>query len=114
MCILVVENNLTRQEWFRRQYAGCVVVATCEAAVAALRGRVRFGVVFLDYDLDGVGTGGDVAFWMATEVPRQQRPKQVFVHSANTRGGMECLVTLRAAGFTAQRVYFPPGDVLEE
>lgn len=113
MRILVVENTLARQEWFLRQFPDCVIDVNSEAAVAALGGRARFDAVFLDYDLDGAGTGGDVAFWMSTKLPRNKRPK-VFVHSANTRGGMECLVTLRAAGFTVERTYFPPSVVVEE
>ena len=83
MKILIVEDTPDRQELLRRLLAGhdIVVVDSAEAAVGKLRGTA-FDLVFLDYDLAGEGTGGDVASFLTTV----DAAPEVVVHSMNPEG----------------------------
>lgn len=122
MFILVVEDDLQRQSWFKEKLAGhsYLIVDTAELGIDALRGGVRFDLVFLDHDLaatddekrgdmysttswgpDGHGVAKAIAaMTLAT------RPKAVHIHSWNIDGAIRMERTLKDVGVKVTRAEF--------
>lgn len=95
--VLVVEDSPRRIKAMRE--AGIIpadahCASTADQAIAAVRQQAWTGV-FLDYDLDGEGNGGDVARAIA-QAP--WRPQEIHIHSTNTSGGLEMREILEAVG----------------
>jgi hypothetical protein len=94
MTTLVLEDRPERQAYFLQYIPDAVIVATYEAAVAAMTAS-RFEVVYMDYDIAGSGyNGSDVAWWMVHTLPKEDRPGRVFVHSSNNAGARAIMNTL--------------------
>jgi len=80
--VLIVENNASRQDFFRDILSECTLAftTTSTAAIDLLK-RQSFDLIFLDMDLDdGLGRGLDVAR-MVKETPNSYAG--VIVHSMN-------------------------------
>lgn len=95
--VLVVEDSPKRIRAMRE--AGIIpadahCASSANQAIAAVRQQAWAGV-FLDYDLEGEGNGGDVARAIA-QAP--WRPQEIHIHSTNTSGGLEMRDILEAVG----------------
>ena len=105
---LVLEDTPERQQAFRLRLPGCMVVSTYSQAVAALS-LLRFGEVYLDFDIEFGHNGADVASYMVRQMPVWRRPALVVVHSSNRGGGMAIQQILRWGLFSqVERRPFPP------
>jgi CheY-like chemotaxis protein len=105
--VLVVENSPERIAWFRQRFSkASLTVATRAAAAQQALSKTTFHEVWLDFDLDGMGNGADVAFVIA-RLPKRRRPARVVVHSANLAGALSSSLTLKAAKFTVEEKPFP-------
>jgi CheY-like chemotaxis protein len=92
MNILVLEDDSTRQQQFLHLGIGhnVIVVDSAHDAIRELE-QMEWDLCFLDHDLggqvfqaSGVGTGFEVAQWIA-ENP-EHCPRRVVVHSLNPQG----------------------------
>ncbi|HEY9284247.1 MAG TPA: cyclic-phosphate processing receiver domain-containing protein [Pyrinomonadaceae bacterium] len=114
--VLIVEDDETRYEWFRRRLSACDIAVTCDAARACeLLARNEYDLILLDHDLlgehyfsdepDDERTGYAVAAWLAAR-PGSQPAAQIVIHSLNDAGAQRMLEALVAAGFDAECIPF--------
>ncbi|MDQ3918340.1 MAG: hypothetical protein M3348_07665 [Acidobacteriota bacterium] len=115
--VLIVEDDETRCDWFRRRLGEHELDVTCgvEEAIAWL-GENEYDLILLDHDLledhyfsnepDDDRTGYAVAAWLAAH-PDSQPAATIIVHSLNYAGAQRMVETLIAAGFDAEHVPFP-------
>lgn len=66
-----------------------------ESAVAVLKVEPAFDQVYLDHDLGTIATGYDTAKFIAFDLPKDQRPRLVIVHTNNPVGGDRMLRILQ-------------------
>jgi CheY-like chemotaxis protein len=115
--ILIVEDDETRCDWFRRRLGEHELDVTCGVVEAIGRlGEREYDLILLDHDLledhylsnepDDDHTGYAVAAWLAAH-PDSQPVATVVVHSLNYAGAQRMVETLIAAGFDAEHVPFP-------
>ena len=94
MNILILDDDLTRHELFKKNFAhhNITSVETVDQAIKLLQTRI-YDAVFLDHDLGGHSyvesggaepTGYDVAKWLS-EHP-EHKPKSIYIHSMNPVG----------------------------
>ena len=120
MQILILDDDPERHDYFRKTLTGHMTMhtSTYRGAVLMLSSMPRFDVAYLDRDLNDWGsvskdergnklTGEDVADFIVNELPEQQRPKQVVVHSQNEDGAQHMFDTLDGAGIYTTLVPFP-------
>lgn len=107
MRVLVLEDNPERLDFFRHFFPGCVTATSYPEAVSALAGP-RFDEIWLDHDIGGTENGADVAFWMATKLPRANWPDRVVVHSWSVPGSLAITQTLRRIGMPVEQRKYPP------
>ena len=90
--ILVLDDDITRQQIFKRKLIGHDVVqtSTVKSTIKRLEDE-HFDAVFLDHDLGGTayvdsgpGTGWEVAKWLANNPGC--KPAKIFIHSFNPVG----------------------------
>lgn len=115
--ILVLDDDTFRLDAFSRWYAETdkvTLVKSVEEACQQLLNQV-FDLVFLDHDLGDVTqdpyprerTGMDVAIFISN-LPREQRPGRVIVHSVNVMGAIRMVRELVTnAGVAASPIPFP-------
>jgi CheY-like chemotaxis protein len=115
--ILIVEDDATRCEWFRRRLYAYELDVTCSVPEAiAWLGSREYATIMLDHDLreehyfsderDDEHTGYGVAAWLAAH--RDSQPSAtVVVHSLNYEGARRMVGILLEAGFDAEHVPFP-------
>ena len=103
MKILVLEDNLERQEQFKKNLAGHNVEIT-DSSKTTIEKLVsgKYEILFLDHDLgnqvfveSGENTGYEVAKFL--EANNQFMPSNVIVHSLNTNGVQNILGALPLA-----------------
>ena len=115
--VLIVEDDETRCDWFRRRLAAYDLDVTCDAARACeLLAENEYDLILLDHDLledhywsdepDDERTGYAVASWLAAH-PGSQPTAQIIIHSLNYAGAQRMLEALAGAGFDADCVPFP-------
>jgi CheY-like chemotaxis protein len=114
--VLIVEDDETRCDWFRRRLGQHELDVTCgvEQAIGWL-GEKEYDLILLDHDLledhyfsnepDDDRTGYAVAAWLAAHRDAQPRAN-VVVHSLNYAGAQRMVETLIAAGFDVEHVPF--------
>ena len=114
--VLIVEDDETRCEWFRRRLAACDIEVTCDAGRACeLLAANEYELILLDHDLledhyfsdepDDERTGYAVAAWLAAR-PGSQPGAQIVIHSLNDAGAQRMLEALLASGFDAEWIPF--------
>ena len=114
--MLIVEDDESRCDWFRRRLAACDLDVTCDVGEAfELLARNEYDLILLDHDLreehyfsdepDDERTGYAVASWLAAR-PGSQPAAQIVIHSLNHAGARRMLDALVAAGFDAECVPF--------
>jgi CheY-like chemotaxis protein len=114
--VLIVEDDETRCDWFRRRLSACDIDLTCDAREACeLLARNVYDLILLDHDLrdehyfsdepDDERTGYAVAAWLAAHADSQPRT-QIVIHSLNYTGARRMLEALTAAGYDAECVPF--------
>jgi CheY-like chemotaxis protein len=115
--ILIVEDDESRCDWFRRRLSRYELDVTCsiEEAIGWLAARA-YKLILLDHDLleehyyasepDDERTGYAVAAWLAAHAD-SQRGAQVVVHSLNYVGARRMVEKLIDAGFDAEHIPFP-------
>lgn len=120
MRILVLDDDESRHETFRKNLAGndVVHVYSFHEACQVVTDSERFDVFYLDHDLmdfhDNSGycqaplefTGYHFVHWTVNDMPVALRPELVVVHSWNPSGAMLMFEALRDAGFKAYREEF--------
>ncbi len=115
--VLIVEDDETRCDWFRRRLAACDLDVTCDVGEACeLLADNEYDLILLDHDLreehyfsnepDDERTGYAVAAWLAAH-PDAQPVAQIVIHSLNYEGARRMLEILLAAGFSAEHIPFP-------
>jgi CheY-like chemotaxis protein len=115
--VLIVEDDETRCDWFRRRLGRHELDVTCNVGQAInWLGQKEYDLILLDHDLledhyfsnepDDERTGYAVAAWLAAH-PGSQPRATVVVHSLNYAGAQRMVETLTAAGFDAEHVPFP-------
>jgi CheY-like chemotaxis protein len=115
--ILIVEDDETRCDWFRRRLYTYELDVTCSVpeAIEWLAAR-EYETILLDHDLreehyfsderDDDHTGYAVAAWLAAH--RDAQPAaSVVVHSLNYEGARRMVEALLDAGFDAEHIPFP-------
>jgi CheY-like chemotaxis protein len=123
MRILVLDDDLDRHDLFRKVLSRhkALLVQTVAACIEALK-ETKYDLVYLDHDLADFCaenkipgmygsqelTGVDVARFMANDLPIEQRPKEVVVHSWNPDGAKRIVDTLKDAGFNVRYQKFEP------
>lgn len=80
--ILFLDDSEARHAQFARQHPDAVREYTAWAAIDALRLSPRFSVAYLDHDLGTDEDGMDVVDFIV-QMPEQDRPCRVVVHSHN-------------------------------
>jgi CheY-like chemotaxis protein len=114
--VLIVEDDETRCEWFRRRLAACDIEVTCDAGRACeMLARHEYQLILLDHDLledhywsdepDDERTGYAVAAWLAAR-PGSQPGAQIVIHSLNDAGAQRMLEALTASGHDAECIPF--------
>ena len=124
MRILFLDDMEERHHAFRKHVDStgveCTYVFNAEDAIKALDGE-RFDVAFLDHDLGErdyqlfihgidhsfVGSGMDVVDHIIL-MSVENRPRQVVVHTWNSRRGHEMMLRLWDAGVHVLRIPFDP------
>jgi CheY-like chemotaxis protein len=93
MRVLVLDDDLIRQQIFARALIGHIVVhtTTVEETIKCLTDQEKFDYIFLDHDLggkqmvaSGPGTGYEVAQWLVAHPEKQS--EYIVVHSFNEPG----------------------------
>lgn len=98
MRVLVVDEDLDRQQVFHARYKGhdLLVADTLMEAITALTNR-RFDLVLLDDCLGSNQIAGNViARYIATTMPELERPAEVVIHSLNPIAASQMHATLLA------------------
>ena len=114
--VLIVEDDETRCQWFRRRLGHRELDVTCSVGEAiAWLGEREYGLILLDHDLrdehyfsnepDDERTGYAVALWLAHN-PTAQRDAIILVHSLNYTGAARMVNVLRDAGRDAEHIPF--------
>jgi CheY-like chemotaxis protein len=98
--ILVLDDEPARHVGFLRRLRDHTVVSVgnYKEAAQALRAGSPFDVLFLDHDLGERRNGADVVRFLVREIPREQWPKMVVIHSWNPFGAMRMRNLLVDAG----------------
>jgi CheY-like chemotaxis protein len=120
--VLVIDDEAHRHEvlvgYVQRTFGMPIESAFTEAqAIAILRREPAFDAIFFDNDLgDGGGEGKNVAKTLLHELP-EKLPKHVIVHSMNSAGPAEGIVSLfetynRLHGTSVQVVRLPYNLIL--
>jgi CheY-like chemotaxis protein len=117
--VLILDGNPGRHARFDKMLpqAARSHAYTADQAVASLEESPAFDVVFLDHDLpksaellnvSDLGTGLDVAVYIAKELSMAKKPGLVWIHSHNPEGRLKMARVLRSAGLvtTIQRFRF--------
>lgn len=115
--VLIVEDDETRCDWFRRRLGQHELDVTCSVEEAINRlGEKEYDLILLDHDLledhyysdepDDERTGYAVAAWLAAH-PGSQPRAIIVVHSLNYAGAQRMVEALVSAGFDAEHVPFP-------
>lgn len=107
MCILVLEDNLSRQDTFRRRYPDAVIVATAPDCIERL--AEPWDLIYLDHDLggnklpdsDSEDCGMVVVRHIIEHEPQQLKATEFIIHSANAHRGRIMAVDLTRAGYNA-------------
>jgi len=108
MRMLVLEDNMDRQETFRGRYPDAVIVATAPACIERL--AEPWDVIYLDHDLggnrlpdsDGEDCGMVVVRHILEYRPDHLVSTQFIVHSANQHRARIMADDLRRAGYDAE------------
>jgi len=112
MNILFLDDNGTRQKWFKSELPSAICVWNSGEAIVELGNlNIEWDYVFLDHDLgDEVyvdstrkDTGAEVARYIAAQQPKIGL---VVIHSFNHDGAKEMLHTLRTAKYYTSRAMF--------
>lgn len=115
--IFVLDDDVLRQQWFVKQFAGNLidVVADVEKAIELLSDK-QYDTLFLDHDLlpehyessarDDERTGYALALWLAAH-PDIQASSNITVHTRNAEGAMRMVTMLRLGGREAEYVPYP-------
>lgn len=127
MRVLILDDDEARHRSFRYCLIGNVDQHAYSAAecIQMLKDQTEpFDCCFLDHDLSyehyedleasagcGVGTGAEVASFIAITMPAEQRPKRIYVHSWNPYGASNMIATLKAAGATVYRWEFRANEL---
>ena len=127
MRILILDDDLTRHRTFAQNLDGHDVThaQTYDICLKALMTCEPFDIVYLDHDLNDFGAlsigpstsmyrglreldGRDVARFIAGQLPKNQHPKHIVVHSWNDDGGDEMMKILEPTGISLSRETFHP------
>ena len=100
MKILVLEDNMERQEQFRKNLVGHDVTITDSTKIAIENLLLeKWHILFLDHDLgdlahvpSGENTGYEVAKFLETN--KQYMPQNIIVHSLNEPGAKNIIAAL--------------------
>jgi hypothetical protein len=107
--VLILEDDETRNAWFRHRMGYAVMVETAKDCIAQL--AAEWDVVYLDHDLGGEiyvdvaheNTGSAVVRWIAEHKPVVG---QFVVHSANGPAAQAMTEDLERLGYRATRLPF--------
>jgi len=111
--IFVLEDSLTRIDWFQSKWGIDNVIFTDNpiSALNILNSNVHFDVIFLDHDLGGGpyergvnGDGIDLANWMAEQKIHCDTP--IVVHSLNVPGSENIMNALKNTHKHVHRIDF--------
>jgi len=100
MKILILEDNLERQEQFRKNLVGHNIEITDSSKTAIEKlSSEKWGLLMLDHDLGGqvfVESGENTGFEVAQflEKNKQHMPKNIIVHSLNVPGSQNIISVL--------------------
>lgn len=108
MKVLVLEDNLDRQQLFLRRYPNAVVVATAPVCIERL--EKDWDVIYLDHDLGGNRLPGSdredcgriVVLYILEHHPAHLKRATFIIHSANTHRARGMAEDLRRAGYHAE------------
>lgn len=106
--VLVLDDEEYRHSLFRSALVAHRVthVYTVVDAMDVMRGQ-KFNTVFLDHDLgDHQLTGSDLVNWMVTEMPVENHPDRVVIHSLNPYGASAMYAGLNKFGFHVEKIPF--------
>jgi CheY-like chemotaxis protein len=109
MRILVLDDDQIRHDAFHRKYSeynDLTHAYTVGEAIEAMRNEY-FDQATLDHDLgEGNLDGYDFIVDMLGKIEPERWPREIFVHSRNTVGGLRMTERLRDAGITSRYVPF--------
>jgi CheY-like chemotaxis protein len=111
--VLVVEDDVERQNWFLKRFFGQTVdLASTAAQGIRLLTENRYDGVFLDYDLTPEHSAGqwDDSTGYAVACHLAQNPQRraiICVHSMNPSGSQRMVDALRSAGVHVEHLPFP-------
>jgi CheY-like chemotaxis protein len=113
MNILVFDDDIVRHEWFRKMLQGHSVKHASNAVEAfRLLGENVFDVAYLDHDMDlacdHAEFDGTAVAQALIDMPENQRPHKVIIHSWNSVGSLRMAEMLANTGFYVERQPFPP------
>jgi CheY-like chemotaxis protein len=103
MRILVLDDEEVRHDAFSLRLLGNEVVHVwnLEQIQQKLKAEDAFDLIYLDHDLGEEADGRDVVNFIVRELPQQQWPKEVIVHSWNFYAANQMVQTLKDAGIKA-------------
>lgn len=111
--VLVVEDDVERQNWFLKRFFGQIVdlATTAEEGIRLLTAN-RYDGIFLDHDLTPEHSAGQwdnaTGYLVACHLARNpQRRALVCVHSMNPSGSQRMVDALRNAGVEVRHMPFP-------
>ncbi len=116
MRIFFLDDDWERHSRFKYNHRADEITTAWDhdAAIDLLAANDAFDVAYLDHDLGlthvGPGremTGADVAKFIA-DMPAEQRPKRIIIHSWNSGGALRMQATLRDVGVHATLDPFSP------